>query len=81
MSARVETVTRNMCRLEEQLRVANDRIEFIMKENECKEKRIEDLETERDNLKRQHEEERASFEVKMELVLKEEREKHRERVR
>ena len=34
MSARVETVTRNMCRLEEQLRVANDRIEFIMKENE-----------------------------------------------
>ena len=76
MSARVETVTRNMCRLEEQLRVANDRIEFIMKENECKEKRIEDLETERDNLKRQHEEERASFEVKMELVLKEEREKH-----
>ena len=76
MSARVETVTRNMCRLEEQLRVANDRIEFIMKENECKEKRIEDLESERDNLKRQNEEERASFEVKMELALKEEREKH-----
>ena len=76
MSARVETVTRNMCRLEEQLRVANDRIEFIMKENECKEKRIQDLESERDNLKRQNEEERASFEVKIELALKEEREKH-----
>ena len=76
MSARVETMTRNMCRLEELLRVAYDRIDFIMKENECKEKRIEDLETERDNLKRQNEEERASFEVKMELALKQEREKH-----
>ena len=76
ISARVETVTRNMCRLEEQLRVANDRIEFIMKENECKEKTIQDLESERDNLKRRNEEERASFEVKMELALKQEREKH-----
>ena len=63
-------------RLEEQLRVANDRIKFMMKENEGKEKRIGELQSEQDDLKRQLKEERESFQIKLQNTLKDQREKH-----